>query len=74
MKGNIAIEPPGPLIENVLFASSKGRAWGLTNIPITYDRPLTDPNELAPGAGGLTHQEPAGAGIALCLKVARATG
>ena len=28
VKGNIAIEPPGPPIENVLFATGKGRAWG----------------------------------------------
>ena len=47
VKGNIAIEPPGPPIENVLFATGKGRAWGLTNIPVTYDPPLSDPNELA---------------------------
>jgi pimeloyl-ACP methyl ester carboxylesterase len=47
VKGNIAIEPPGPPIENVLFSTGKGRAWGLTNIPITYDPPLTDPNDLA---------------------------
>jgi pimeloyl-ACP methyl ester carboxylesterase len=47
VKGNVAIEPPGPPIENVLFASGKGRAWGLTDIPITYDPPLTDPNDLA---------------------------
>ena len=47
VKGNIAIEPPGPPIENVLFAAGKGRAWGLTNIPITYDPPLTDPSDLA---------------------------
>ena len=47
VKGNIAIEPPGPPIENVLFATGKGRAWGLTNIPITYDPPLTDPSDLA---------------------------
>jgi pimeloyl-ACP methyl ester carboxylesterase len=47
VKGNITIEPPGPPIENVLFASGKGRAWGLTNIPITYDPSLTDPSGLA---------------------------
>ena len=47
VKGNIAVEAPGPPIENVLFATGKGRAWGLTNIPITYDPPLTDPSDLA---------------------------
>src|SRR5262245_17010586 len=47
VKGNIAIEPPGPPIENVLFSTGKGRAWGLTNIPLTYDPPLTNPDDLA---------------------------
>jgi pimeloyl-ACP methyl ester carboxylesterase len=47
VKANIAIEPAGPPIENVIFATGKGRAWGLTNIPISYDPPLTDPKDLA---------------------------
>lgn len=46
VKGNIAIEPAGPPIENVIFATGRGRAWGLTNIPITYDPPLADPKDL----------------------------
>src|SRR5207302_791269 len=37
----------GPPIENVIFATGKGRAWGLTNIPITYDPPLSNANDLA---------------------------
>jgi pimeloyl-ACP methyl ester carboxylesterase len=64
VKGNIAIEPPGPPIENVLFASGKGRSWGLTNIPIAYDPPLTDPNELA-----VVKEEKAdGPDLAVCYK------
>lgn len=47
VRGNIAIEPAGPPIENVIFATGRGRAWGLTNIPIAYDPPLTDPKDLA---------------------------
>jgi pimeloyl-ACP methyl ester carboxylesterase len=47
VKGNIAIEPAGPPIENVIFASGKARPWGLTNIPITYNPPLADPKNLA---------------------------
>ncbi len=46
VKGNIAIEPAGPPIENVIFAAGKARPWGLTNIPITYDPPLTDSKDL----------------------------
>jgi len=47
VKGNIAIEPPGPPIENVVFATGKGRPWGLTTIPITYEPTLNDAGELA---------------------------
>jgi pimeloyl-ACP methyl ester carboxylesterase len=47
VKGNISIEPPGPPIENILFATGPGRAWGLTNIPITYDPPVADPQDIA---------------------------
>src|SRR5262249_48317363 len=47
VKGNVAIEPPGPPIENVIFATGKGRASGLTNIPITHDPPLGDAKDLA---------------------------
>jgi pimeloyl-ACP methyl ester carboxylesterase len=47
VKGNIAIEPAGPPIENVIFATGRGRPWGLTNIPITYDPPLVDPKDLS---------------------------
>jgi pimeloyl-ACP methyl ester carboxylesterase len=47
VKANVTIEPPGPPIENVLFATGKGRPWGLTSIPITYDPPVTDPSEIA---------------------------
>jgi len=46
IKANIAIEPAGPPIENVIFCHRQGRAWGLTNIPISYDPPLTDPKTL----------------------------
>src|SRR5262245_18446340 len=62
VKGNIAIEPPGPPIENVIFATGKGRAWGLTNIPITYDPPLGNPDELAV----VKEDKPDGPDLAVC--------
>jgi hypothetical protein len=46
VKGNIAIEPPPPPIEGLLFPVPKGRLWGLTDIPITYDPPVSDPSQI----------------------------
>jgi pimeloyl-ACP methyl ester carboxylesterase len=46
VKGSIAIEPAGPPCENVIFGTGPNREWGLTNIPITYHPPLSDPKDL----------------------------
>ena len=43
----VAIEPAGPPFENTINATGKGRAWGPTDIPITYDPPVTNPSEIA---------------------------
>ena len=37
----------GPPFEAAVVATGKARAWGLTDVPITYDPPLKDPSELA---------------------------
>lgn len=47
VKGIIAIEPAGPPFENSINASGKARAWGLTDIAITYDPPIKQASELA---------------------------
>jgi len=47
VKAIVAIEPAGPPFEGVIIASGKQRAWGPTDIPITYDPPIKDANELA---------------------------
>jgi pimeloyl-ACP methyl ester carboxylesterase len=47
VKAIVAIEPAGPPFEGVIIASGKQRAWGPTDIPITYDPPIKDPTELA---------------------------
>lgn len=43
----VAIEPSGPPFENAVNASGKARAWGPTDLPLTYDPPVSRPEELA---------------------------
>jgi pimeloyl-ACP methyl ester carboxylesterase len=47
VKAIVAVEPAGPPFENAVNATGKGRAWGPTDIPITYDPPVKDPGEIA---------------------------
>jgi pimeloyl-ACP methyl ester carboxylesterase len=42
----IAVEPSGPPFENVVLGQGPARAWGVSDIPITYDPPVTDPAQL----------------------------
>jgi len=46
VKAVVAVEPAGPPFENAVFDTKKARAWGVTDIPITYDPPVNDPAEL----------------------------
>jgi pimeloyl-ACP methyl ester carboxylesterase len=46
VKGILAIEPAGPPFQNAVFDEDKARAWGLTDIPLTYDPPLTRARDL----------------------------
>ena len=52
MKAIITAEPGGPQIKNVDTAkrayTSNGYAWGLGSLPLHYDPPITDPDELKP--------------------------
>lgn len=41
----VLLEPKGPPFQQA-FGAEPGRAWGLTDIPITYDPPIKDPSEL----------------------------
>ena len=43
----MAIEPSGPPFENTIIGTGKGRAWGVADVPLTYDPPVKDPAELA---------------------------
>jgi pimeloyl-ACP methyl ester carboxylesterase len=46
-KAVIAIEPAGPPFEGTIIATGKARAFGPTDIPITYDPPVKDASEIA---------------------------
>jgi pimeloyl-ACP methyl ester carboxylesterase len=47
VKGVIAIEPSGPPFEATIIGTGKARAWGPTDIAITYDPPVKEPGEIA---------------------------
>lgn len=46
VKAIVAVEPAGPPFHNTITDEEKARAWGVTDIPITYDPPITDPAQL----------------------------
>jgi pimeloyl-ACP methyl ester carboxylesterase len=46
VKAIIAVEPSGPPFANAVFGDQPARLWGVTDIPITYDPPVTDPKQL----------------------------
>ena len=43
----VALEPSGPPFQEAVFSQDKGRAWGPTDIKLTYDPPVNDPSEIA---------------------------
>ena len=47
VKAIVALEPNGPPFENVVVAQGKGRAWGVTDLPLTYDPPAAAASDLA---------------------------
>jgi pimeloyl-ACP methyl ester carboxylesterase len=49
IKGIVAAEPVAPPVENAERGQTgPGRVWGLTNLPVKYDPPVTDASELQP--------------------------
>ena len=46
VKGIIAIEPSGPPFHNVAKGEPKARAWGIADLPLAYDPPVSDPSQL----------------------------
>ena len=47
VKAVVAIEPSGPPFEATIIGTGKARAWGPTDIAITYDPPVKEPSEIA---------------------------
>jgi pimeloyl-ACP methyl ester carboxylesterase len=47
VKAIIAAEPSGPPFVNAVFGNEPARLWGVTDIPMTYEPPVSDPKQLA---------------------------
>jgi pimeloyl-ACP methyl ester carboxylesterase len=47
VKAIVAAEPSGPPFANAVFGEAPARAWGLTEIPMTYDPPVSDPKQIS---------------------------
>jgi len=46
VKAIVAVEPSGPPFEDAVLREGAARAWGVADIPITYDPPIADPSEI----------------------------
>jgi pimeloyl-ACP methyl ester carboxylesterase len=46
VKAIVAAEPSGPPFANAVFDETPARAWGVTDIPMTYDPPVNDAKDL----------------------------
>ena len=64
VKGIVAIEPAGPPFRNAVVNQDKNRAWGLADIPLTYDPPAEVARELAP----VREKAADGPGLTACWK------
>ncbi|KAJ7162619.1 alpha/beta-hydrolase [Mycena crocata] len=48
VKAIVALEPSGPPFINAIFSPfTPARIWGLTDIPVAYDPPISDPSDIA---------------------------
>jgi len=47
VRGIVAIEPSGPPFEATIIGSGKARAWGPADIPLTYDPPAKQADDIA---------------------------
>lgn len=48
VKGIVSIEPLGPPFQDAVLGDGAARPWGPTDIAITYDPPVTAPEDLKP--------------------------
>lgn len=46
VKAIVAVEPGGPPFQNAVTNENPSRAWGITDIPVTYDPPIREAAEL----------------------------
>jgi pimeloyl-ACP methyl ester carboxylesterase len=46
VKAIVAAEPSGPPFANAVFGTARARPYGLTETPLAYDPPITDPSQL----------------------------
>lgn len=47
VKAVVAMEPVGPPFQEAVFSNVSARAWGLTDVPVTYEPAATAPEEIA---------------------------
>ena len=47
VKGIIAAEPSGPPFADAVFSNNPSRLWGVTDIPMTYEPPITEAKQLS---------------------------
>jgi pimeloyl-ACP methyl ester carboxylesterase len=47
VKAIVAAEPSGPPFANAVFGEEPARLWGVTDIPMTYDPPVSDPKQIS---------------------------
>jgi pimeloyl-ACP methyl ester carboxylesterase len=66
VKGIVAIEPTGPPFQNAVVNEDKNRAWGIADIPLTYDPPVRTASDLA----AVREMKPDGPDLATCWKQA----
>jgi pimeloyl-ACP methyl ester carboxylesterase len=64
VKAIVAVEPNGPPFQNAVTGEDKARAWGIADIPLTYDPPVKAAAELAP----VREPAPDGPDLAACWK------
>ena len=46
VKGIIAAEPSGPPFADAVFSNNPSRLWGVTDIPMTYEPPISEAKQL----------------------------
>ena len=62
VKAIVAVEPNGPPFQNAVTGQEQARAWGIADIPLTYDPPARDASDLAP----VREPSPDGPDLAVC--------